>query len=104
MPTVSLLSWFQTLPFMVISFSPGKQDVLELFVQTRRGLTETLRTRIALDGTSSFTAFVSGPYGISKPVDKYETVSAVASGFGISNVFPYLKQLLYGYNTSSVRV
>ncbi|KAB8069058.1 hypothetical protein BDV29DRAFT_198977 [Aspergillus leporis] len=104
MPTVSLSSWFQTHPFMVTSWSPGKQDVLELFVQTRRGLTETLRARAALDGTASFTAFVSGPYGISKPVDEYETVLAVASGFGIAGVIPYLKQLLYGYNTSSVRV
>ncbi|PIG79041.1 hypothetical protein AARAC_011844 [Aspergillus arachidicola] len=59
--------------------------------------------RSSLDGIASFTAFVSGPYGINKPVDEYESVLVVASGFGIAGVIAYLKQLLYGYNTSSVR-
>lgn len=34
----------------------------------------------------------------------YESVLAVASGFGIAGVIPYLRQLLYGYNTSTSRV
>lgn len=104
MPSVSLSSWLQAHPFMVTSWSPESQDSLELFVQTRRGLTEQLRARAAVRGTTSFTAFVSGPYGRSEPVGEYETVLAVASDFGIAGISPYIKRLLYGYNTSSARV
>ncbi|GFF98653.1 metalloreductase, putative [Aspergillus udagawae] len=89
---------------MVTSWSSGKQDILDLFVQTRHGLTEKLQARAALEGTAFFTAFVSGPYGRSEPVGEYKSILAVASGFGIASVIPYIKQLLYGYNTSSVRV
>ncbi|KKZ68760.1 hypothetical protein EMCG_05636 [[Emmonsia] crescens] len=98
---LGLASWMQTHPFMVTSWSPGKQDVLELFAQTRRGLTAKLQARAAVDGSASFTVFVSGPHGLSEPVSHYETVLAIASGFGIAGVLPYLKQLLHGYNTST---
>ncbi|OJD10435.1 hypothetical protein AJ78_08552 [Emergomyces pasteurianus Ep9510] len=103
MPSVGLglASWMQTHPFMVTSWSPGKQDVLELFAQTRRGLTAKLQARAAVDGSASFSVFVSGPHGLSEPVSQYETVLAIASGFGIAGVLFYLKQLLHGYNTST---
>ena len=104
MPTVSLSSWTQTHPFMVTSWSPGKQEVLELFVQTRRGLTEKLRVRAEFEEFASFTAFVGGPHGLSEPVGQYESVLAIASGFGIAGVIPYVKQLLYGYNTSTSHI
>ena len=104
MPTISLSSWTQTHPFMVTSWSPGKQDVLELFVQVRQGLTEKLRARADFEGFASFTAFVGGPHGLSEPVDQYESVLAIASDFGLTGVISYIKQLLYGYNTSTSRV
>lgn len=104
MPAASLFSWTQTHPFMVTSWSPKKQDVLELFIQSRRGLTESLRARAALEGFVSLTAFVCGPYGVTKSVDRYECVLAVATDFGIAGVVSYLKQLLYGYNTSTSHV
>lgn len=104
MPTASLCSWAQVHPFMVTSWSPEKQDVLELFVQVRRGLTRTLHSRAALDGFASYTAVVSGPYGVSKSVSEYECVLAIATDFGIAGVIPYLKQLFYGYNTSTSHV
>ena len=104
LPTVSLLSWTQSHPFMITSWAPGKQDVLELFVQSHRGLTAKLRARAALEGSVSYTAFVAGPYGHTESVNQYECVLAVASGFGIAGVIPYLRQLLYGYNTSTSRV
>ncbi|KAF7588663.1 hypothetical protein BBP40_005414 [Aspergillus hancockii] len=102
--SVSFSSWLHSHPFMVMSWSAEKQDILELFVETRHGLTEKLRARAALEGTASFTAFVSGPYGRSEPVGEYESVLAVASGFGIAGVVPYIKQLLYSYNTTTVRL
>lgn len=104
MPSVSFWSWTQTHPFMVTSWSPGKQDTLELFVQPRQGFTASLQSRAAFDGSASFFAFVSGPYGTSKPVSQYETVLVVASGFGITGVGPYIKQILHGYNTSTSRI
>ena len=104
LPTVSLLSWTQTHPFMITSWGPGKQDALELFVQSHRGLTAKLRARAAWEGSVSYTAFVSGPYGHTESVNKYESVLVVASGFGIAGIIPYLKQLLYGYNTCTSRV
>ncbi|KAJ5766655.1 uncharacterized protein N7511_004271 [Penicillium nucicola] len=89
---------------MVTSWSPEKQDVLELFIQPRKGLTETIHHRTALDGYTSLTAFVSGPYGVSKSVDHYECVLAIATDFGIAGVISYLKKLLYGYNTCTSHV
>lgn len=103
-PAANLLSWAQTHPFMVTSWSPEKQDVLELFVQSRRGLTKTIHHRTALEGCTTLTVFVSGPYGVSKSVDQYECVLAIATDFGIAGVVSYLKKLLYGYNTSTSRV
>lgn len=101
MPTVSLLSWAQSHPFMVTSWSPEKQDVLELFVQSQRGLTMSLHACAAFDGFASYTAFVSGPYGTSQSTDDYECVLAIATDFGIAGIIPYLKKLFYGYNTST---
>lgn len=89
---------------MVTSWAPRKQNVLELFVQSRRGLTAKLRARTNLEGSVSYTAFIIGPYGHAASVNQYETVLAVASGFGIAGVIPYLRQLLYGYNTSTSQV
>ncbi|KAL2802956.1 hypothetical protein BJX63DRAFT_413365 [Aspergillus granulosus] len=104
MPTASLFAWMQTHPFMVTSWSPGKQQTLELLVQTRRGLTKALRERTTDEGHASVRTYITGPHGSSEPVDQYESILAVASGFGIAGVIPYLKQLLYGYNTSTSRV
>lgn len=101
LPTVSLLSWTQTHPFMVTSWAPRKQNALELFVQNHRGLTAKLRTRASLEGSVSYTVFVIRPYGHTESVNQYECPIAVASGFGIAGVIPYLRQLLYGYNTST---
>ncbi|KAJ5178969.1 hypothetical protein N7492_002179 [Penicillium capsulatum] len=103
-PAASLFSWAQTHPFMVTSWSPEKQDALELFVQPRKGLTETIHHRTTLDGYTSLTAFITGPYGVSKSVDHYECVLAIATDFGIAGVISYLKKLLYGYNTCTSHV
>ena len=34
---------------------------------------------------------------------EYQNIVMVASGFGIAAQLPYLKQLIYGYNTREVR-
>jgi hypothetical protein len=37
-------------------------------------------------------------------MNEYESVLAVATDFGIAGVIPYLKQLLWGYNTSTSHI
>lgn len=101
LPTVSIMSWTQTHPFMVTSWSPEKQDVLELFVESRRGITKTLHARACFEGSSSYSAFIGGPYGASKSMNDFECVLAIATDFGISGIISYLKKLIYGYNTST---
>jgi hypothetical protein len=102
MPSISFLSWLQCHPFIVTSWSPRRQDVLDLFIQAYHSLIEKLQARAALEGTALFIAFISSPYGRSKPVGEYKSILAVTSSFSITNVILYIKQLLYGYNTSSI--
>lgn len=42
MPTVGLFSWAQTYPFMVTSWSCGKQNTLDFYVKAHHGLSATL--------------------------------------------------------------
>ncbi|KAJ5462476.1 hypothetical protein N7530_010681 [Penicillium desertorum] len=69
-----------------------------------RGLTKTIYYRIALDSYTSLIVFVSGPYRVSKSVDYYECVLAIATDFGIVGIISYLKKLLYGYNTCTLYI
>lgn len=52
MPTVSVSSLAQTHPFMVTSWSRGKQTTIDLYVKAQRGLSATLlnRARAATNG------------------------------------------------------
>lgn len=40
---------------------------------------------------------------MSENIDRYESVVLVASGFSIAAAIPYLKKLVYSYNTSASR-
>jgi hypothetical protein len=105
MPTVSLWSWAQVHPFTVISWSPEAQETLELFIQPRHGFSANLlRHACAVrPGSASFIGLITGPHGISKDVDRYESILVIASGFGIAAAIPYLKKLIYSYNTITSR-
>ncbi|KAJ5737434.1 uncharacterized protein N7483_002559 [Penicillium malachiteum] len=104
LPTASLLSWSQTHPFMVTSWSPERQEVLELLVQSREGLTSTLRARVALGGRVSLPALIDGPYGMSRTVDGFQSVLVIATNFGIAGVISYMTKLVYGFNTCKLQV
>ncbi|QMW37012.1 hypothetical protein G4B11_000248 [Aspergillus flavus] len=106
LPSVSLRSWMQTHPFTVTSWSRDHQDTMELLVQPRHGLTADLLryAPTVAEGSVSFLAFFTGPHGISEHVDRYESVLVIASGFGIATVIPYLKKMIYGYNTCTSQV
>jgi NAD(P)H-flavin reductase len=46
----------------------------------------------------------SRPHRKSIPIDDYENILMVASGFRITAHLPYLKQLIHGYNACEVHV
>lgn len=102
-PSVSFWSFLQTHPFMVISWDAKEQDTLELLIEPRRGLTRELLNHTKKGYTINPVVIFSGPHGVTVPMGEYESVLMVASGFGIAAFVPYLKKLLYGYNTRAVR-
>ncbi|KAJ5276525.1 uncharacterized protein N7525_002882 [Penicillium rubens] len=106
MPSVSLCSWMQTHPFTVTSWSKGKQDTVELLVKPCSGFTaDLLRHAPAAAGSSvSFLALFTGPHGVSEKVSNYESILLLASGSGIAVAIPYLKKMIYGYNTCTSQV
>ncbi|KAL4756094.1 NADPH oxidase family protein [Aspergillus foveolatus] len=106
MPSVSLWSWMQTHPFTVISWSKCTQDTMELLVQPRHGLTADLLryAPVAVESSVSFLALFTGPHGTSEDVSQYESIIVIASGYGIATAIPYLKKLIYGYNTCTSQV
>lgn len=106
MPSVSLWSWMQTHPFTVTSWSRDAQDTVELLVQPRRGLTANLaRYASAAAGSSvSFLSLFTGLHGVSEEVSHYESILVFASGFGIAVAIPYLKKMIYSYNTCTSQV
>ncbi|KAH3438007.1 hypothetical protein KXW39_000827 [Aspergillus fumigatus] len=106
MPSVSLWSWMQTHPFTVTSWSKGAQDTIELLVKPRSGLTADLlrHADVAAGSSISFLAVFTGPHGVSEEVSYYESVLVLASGSGIATAIPYLKKMIYGYNTCTSQV
>lgn len=105
MPAVSHWSWAQSHPFMVTSWSHEAQETLDLLIQPRRGFSVDLlkHARAASPGSASFLALITGPHGVSYSVSRYESVVLVADGLGIAATIPYLKKLIYSYNTSASR-
>jgi NAD(P)H-flavin reductase len=102
LPSLTFWSWLQSHPFTVMSWSNEERDTLELFVQPQRGFTADL-LRAAEDGPVSFPAYITGPHGISEPVDQYESVLAIATDFGVAAVIPYFKKLIDNRNRSVAR-
>ncbi|EED16119.1 hypothetical protein TSTA_012280 [Talaromyces stipitatus ATCC 10500] len=104
-PSVSWWSWAQVPPYIVTSWSHRPQETLDLQIQPRRGFSgDLLKHALAASPRSaSFLALIIGPHGLSENVDRYESVMLVTNGFGIAAAIPYLKKLIYSYNTSASR-
>ncbi|KAL0929603.1 FAD-binding domain-containing protein [Colletotrichum truncatum] len=98
-PRVGLL---QTHPFVVSSWTESPQEILELFIKRRRGLTSSL-LRYSEERPTPHVALVSGPHGVSVPVWDYEAVFMVATDYGIAAQAPYLRKLVHGYNNCKGR-
>ncbi|KAH8435397.1 ferric reductase family protein [Aspergillus melleus] len=108
MPTVSLCSWAQTHPFTVVSWSPDPQGTLDLLVKPSGGFSADIFRHLKpfqkQETSVVFMSFFTGPHGISKKVNGYESVVVVASGFGIAAVVPYIRHMIHGYNTCTSQV
>ncbi|KAL4936467.1 hypothetical protein BDV06DRAFT_233358 [Aspergillus oleicola] len=106
MPSVSLWSWMQTHPFTVTSWSKYTQDTIELLVQPRHGLTANLLRYApsAVYRSVSFLTLFTGPHGTTENVSQHKSVIVIASRFGIAAAVPYLKKMIYGYNTGTSQV
>ncbi|KAL2846614.1 hypothetical protein BJY01DRAFT_173064 [Aspergillus pseudoustus] len=106
MPSVCLSSWMQTHPFTVVSWSRDRQDAIELLLQPCDGLSANLvgYAPAAKESSISFLALFTGPHGLVKDVSHYESVLVITSGFGIAAAIPYLKKMIYGYNTCTSQV
>jgi hypothetical protein len=75
-------------------------------VWPRQGLSKDLLRHVQAvpDSSISFLALFSGPHGISEDVSHCESALVVASGVRIAAVIPYVKKMIYGYNTCTSQV
>lgn len=97
-PSAGLGSAAQTHPFTVISWSDKPQKHLDLFIEPRCGLTKHL-SALSEQGPTSRRAMLSGPHGKQLPIDSYENVVLLATGFGIAAHLPYLRKLIHDQNS-----
>lgn len=107
-PSVGIRSFIsiQTHPFVVASWTGKRQTKLELLIEPRRGWTRNLKTRaIPASGESGGLGRVlfTGPHGAIIPVDSYEYILMVASGYGIVAHLPLLERLVQGTLAREVR-
>ena len=104
-PSVSFWSFLQSHPFVVVSWTEGKAESLDLLVIPRKGLTQKMLGHADMDseGTLSRLVMFSGPHGSALAAENYEVVVMVATGSGIFAQLPYLQQLVYGYNNRRSR-
>jgi NAD(P)H-flavin reductase len=104
--SLGLLSSMQSHPFVVASWTGKLQTKLELVIQPRRGWTKKLHSRaitVSGQGGGLGGVFFTGPHGASIPVDEYEYVFMIASGYGIVAHLPLLERLVQGTLAREVR-
>jgi NAD(P)H-flavin reductase len=102
-PAVSFGAFLQSHPFIVISWAPGEQHTIDLLIEPQRGLTRDLLYHAKKNRATNYLVLFSGPHRTSFAMDEYESILMVASGFGIATQLPYLKSLIYGYNSRRVQ-
>lgn len=98
MPFANPLDLFQWHPFTVTSWSDQPQSRLDLLIECRSGITRRLLTEYK-GPYESHRALFAGPYGAVAPLGQYEIVLLAASGHGIAQQLPYLKQLIHSYHS-----
>jgi predicted ferric reductase len=105
-PSLGFLSRMQSHPFVVTSWTGKRQSYLEFVIEPRGSWTRRLHLRaLTVSGQKGglHRVFFTGPHGISPPVDEYEYVFMVASGYGIVAHLPLLERLVQGTRAQEVR-
>jgi hypothetical protein len=106
MPSVSLWSWAQVHPYMIVSWEKNPVDELDVVVQARHGFSARLvrYAQWASPRPVSFPGLVIGPHGTSKDLNCYKSVLAVTSDSGILSVISYVKSsICHGISASRTR-
>lgn len=102
-PSAGLWSFTQTHPFTVTSWSNEPQSHLDLFIERGRGFTKDLFDLSEYGPTTSIVLF-SGPHGKKLPIQRYENIIMMASGFGIAAHLPYLKNLIHNHHSHKLPI
>ena len=98
-PSLGLRSMMQSHPFVVASWTGKQQRKLELVIEPCGRWTKRLHSRASgLSGQNGGLGRVlfTGPHGIAVPVENYEYVLMIASGYGILAQLPLLERLVQG--------
>lgn len=98
MPGASILSLFQSHPFMVSwreTDIEKKTSSLALLAQVHTGFTKKIQEQATF--AEPYLAWIDGPYGNPPDYGKYESVIFVASGIGVTAHILAIKDLLDDY-------
>ncbi|KAG0645010.1 Ferric-chelate reductase 2, partial [Hyphodiscus hymeniophilus] len=99
-PRLGLFTGLRGHPFMI---SWWERDIrglkISLLVQSRGGFTAELDRHV----NQNLLAFIDGPYGVNYDFGEYGTVIMIATGIGIAAHIPFIKDLISGYNSCTVK-
>lgn len=99
--------FWQSHPFTIIdSPVPGEEKKLVLLVRVRTGFTKVLANKLQQTATRSLRVPVlfEGPYGEHFNVEKYDNVTLVAGGIGITGVYGYASRLARSKDVATKRI
>ncbi|KAI9167318.1 hypothetical protein HJFPF1_03444 [Paramyrothecium foliicola] len=88
----------------VHDMASNQKTEVSFVIRARTGMTNTLlqKALAAPDGRLNTMGFVEGPYGVDHRLDSYGTVVLFAGGVGVTHQVPYVRDLVAGYNDSTV--
>jgi ferric-chelate reductase len=93
------LKGWENHPFTLASYNASPQTPtgtehfsMSFWARPQNGWTSNLRQQCikANDGTIQTTLLIEGPYGIAKPLWRFDEVMLIAGGSGIAAIMPYL--------------
>ncbi|EGX47267.1 hypothetical protein AOL_s00091g11 [Orbilia oligospora ATCC 24927] len=110
-PAASPFASFEFHPFFIAWWerTANGEAIAHFLVQPRFGFTRDLlrclsyETTADVRSTSSCTAFIEGPYGITHHLSDYGTIILLASGIGICAQLPYIQQAVADHKARKVK-
>lgn len=101
-PGISLLSFFQSHPFMIAWWDhnlTSNTTTITLLLKPQKGFTQHLCRQIQ---SPNLKTWIEGPYKSIRNIEDYGRVVMFASGIGIAAQVPYIKALLEGAKNYSI--